>query len=122
MGDANTLLNAAMLRWFDELSNQGIFTTDSGLIVQSWNHWLERQTGRAPGDVIGRSIFDVYPELVQRKVDRYYHAALAGEVSVLAQPFHRYLLPLPGRSESPTAAAMPQSSRIAPLLDGDSIV
>jgi PAS domain S-box-containing protein len=122
MGDANTLLNAAMLRWFDELSNQGIFTTDTELIVQSWNHWLERHTGRAPGDVIGRSLFDVYPELLQRTVDRYYHAALAGEVSVLAQPFHRYLLPLPGRSGSPTAAAMPQSSRIAPLLDGESIV
>ncbi len=122
MADPTTLLNAAMLRWFDELSNQGIFTTDTDLVVRSWNRWLERHTSLSPSDVIGRSILDVYPEITSRGVDRYYAAALAGEVSVLAQPFHHYLLHVPGKSDSPTASAMPQSSRIAPLLDSGVIV
>ena len=34
-----------MLRWFDELAGQGVFTTDTELVVRSWNRWLERHTG-----------------------------------------------------------------------------
>src|SRR4051812_28848480 len=122
MADLDALLNAAMLRWFDELSNQGIFTTDTDLVVRSWNQWLVRHTKLLSTDVIGRSILDIYPDISARGIDRYYQSALAGEVSVLAQPFHRYLLHVSGRTGSPTASAMPQSARIAPLLDGGSIV
>jgi PAS domain S-box-containing protein len=119
---ASALLNAAMLRWFDELSNQGIFTTDTTLAIRSWNRWMERHSEMAAQDVIGRSVFEVCPELKTRGLDTYYRAAIAGEVSVLAQPLHRYLLHMPGRLGSPTASAMPQSSRIAPLLDSNTVV
>ena len=34
-----------MLRWFEELSDRGIFTTDDALVVRTWNPWLEAQTG-----------------------------------------------------------------------------
>ena len=43
---SDALRNAAMLRWFNELSSQGIFTTDGGLLIRSWNRWLERVTGQ----------------------------------------------------------------------------
>ena len=112
-----------MLRWLDELSNQGIFSTDGDLVIRSWNHWLQRHTGRTAADVIGQRLFDVYPELVSRGLDRHYTAALGGEVSVLAHSLHRQLLPIPARSESAVGSSlMPQSGRIAPLVHEGRIV
>ena len=112
-----------MLRWLDELSNQGVFTTDTDLQICSWNHWLQRNTGLAAADVIGRPLFAVYPELVARGIDRYYRAALGGEVSVLAHSLHRQVLPIPTRPEGAGGPAlMPQSARIAPLVQQGQIV
>jgi PAS domain S-box-containing protein len=111
------LLNAAMVRWLNELATAGIFTTDANLVIRSWNHWLERVTGRQEQSVVGRPLFEVFPELTKRQFERYYAAALRGEVSVLAHRFHGYLL----RITTP-AGDMPQSARVAPLVQGDSII
>ena len=53
MAASPTLLNTAMLRWLDELSGQGVFTTDTELVLRSWNRWLERFTGLPSANVIG---------------------------------------------------------------------
>ena len=46
MTDTDTALReAAMLRWFQELADRGVFTTDETLAVRTWNGWLEAQTG-----------------------------------------------------------------------------
>src|SRR4029453_17265353 len=115
------LLNAAMLRWLDELSNQGIFATDADLVIRSWNRWLERNTRHQAEGAIGRKLFELWPELPARGLDRYYEAALAGEVSLLAHRFHGHLLPMAGRIPG-GPSQMPQSARIAPLLEGGQII
>ncbi len=108
------LLTAAMLRWFQELSAQGIFTTDTALVIRSWNKRLEEHTGHAAADVIGRPLLGVLPDLADRGLDAHFRAALAGEPRVLAHRFHRYLVA--GKPGAPEAA---QSARIAPLeFDG----
>jgi PAS domain S-box-containing protein len=107
-----------MLRWLDELSTQGVFVTDTDLVIRSWNRWLERQTGRSEDSVIGRQLLELYPELVDRGLDRYYHAALAGQATVLSHRFHKYLLGIPASHAAATDGSMPQSARLAPLLDG----
>ena len=53
-----------------------------------------------------------------RGFDRYYRAALGGEPIVLAHRFHSYLIEVSGA----LGGRMPQSSRVAPLLDGGAIV
>src|SRR4051812_38378287 len=111
------LLSAAMLRWFEELSVQGIFTTDSALIVRSWNHHLEELTGRAASEAIGQPLFEMVPDLTARGLDAHFRAALAGEPRVLSHRFHRYLIP--GR---PGAAEPIQSAQIAPLMAAGAIV
>ena len=56
MAASPTLLNTAMLRWLDELSGQGVFITDTELVVRSWNRWLERFTALPSANVMaGRS-------------------------------------------------------------------
>ncbi|HUF93998.1 MAG TPA: ATP-binding protein [Candidatus Limnocylindria bacterium] len=114
-----SVLSEAMLGWFDDLAAQGIMTTDTNLKVVSWNHWLEVHSGRRAADVIGRPLTEAWPDLAARGFDQYYAAALAGQVRVVAQALHGYLLPL--RSRAPALEHMPQSARIAPLVSGGRI-
>jgi PAS domain S-box-containing protein len=104
-----------MLRWFDELSAQGIFTTDLDLVVRSWNRWLEHHTGLSSAETVGRPLFEVCPDLARRGFEAHYRAALNGEARVLAQRFHKYLIA--GRSGEAV-----QSARIAPLEAGGAVV
>jgi len=113
------LLASAMLRWFEELSDRGIFTTDETLVVRTWNPWLEAQTGLPASVAVGTSLVALYPSVKDRGLDRYYANAIAGEVHVLSERFHKYLIPIPRNVQSMGVSEMAQSARIAPLtVDG----
>ncbi len=111
-----------MLRWFEELSDRGIFTTDDALVVRTWNPWLEAQTGVPAPVAVGVSLLELYPTIKDRGLDRYYANALAGEVHVLSERFHRFLIPVPRNIQSIGLSEMAQSARIAPLTAGDKVV
>ena len=111
------LLTTAMLRWFDDLTVQGILTTDQALVIRSWNRHLEEHSGIAAVDAIGRPLVDVVPEIRARTLDVHFRAALAGEPRVLSHRFHRYLIP--ARTGQPESA---QTVRIAPLEVNGAIV
>jgi PAS domain S-box-containing protein len=111
------LLAAGLARWFDELSDSGIFTTDTDLIIRSWNRWLEAQTGIPAAKAIGTGLFVLFPGLTDRGLDKYYQDALGGEVCVLSERFHRYLIPI--NRSGPAGPEMAQSARIAPLSVND---
>jgi signal transduction histidine kinase len=115
-------LKDATLRWLNELVVQGILTTDADLRIAGWNRWLEQQSGVLAEAALGQQLFEVYPDLLSRGIDKYYQQALAGRVVVLSQRFHRYLLPMPPGIEGTAFAQMQQSARIAPLTIGDRIV
>src|SRR5437899_37214 len=88
-------LHAAMARWLSELTRAGIFATDTDLNVVAWNRWMEIQTDRPASEIIGRPLFETFPELVSREIDRRYVAALEhGRVSTLSQGLHGYILAL----------------------------
>ena len=114
MGLDAPLMQAATVRWLDELSNQGIITTDADLRIRGWNRWLERHTGRTAKSVLGQPLLTTCPEIASRGLEGYYRAALQGQVMVLAQPLHRFLIQIPTRSDA-SSGPMPQSCRIAPL-------
>jgi PAS domain S-box-containing protein len=116
------LITSAMLRWFEELSDRGIFATDTSLIVRTWNPWLEAQTGFPASVAVGASLIELYPSIKDRGLDRYYANALGGEVHVLSERFHRYLIPIPRNIQSIGLSEMAQSARVAPLAVGGTIV
>ena len=89
--DRDTLLNAAVLRWMQELAPQGILLTDSALNVVGWNRWLEERSGRRFKDVLGKNLLELYPDLIERGLDASYKDALSGQVRLLSQRFHGYL-------------------------------
>jgi PAS domain S-box-containing protein len=108
-----------MLRWGQEHSDSGVFSTDTALRVQSWNRWMTATTGLPPEEAIGRPLFELCPSLVERGLDQYYADALAGQVKVLSHSLHRYILPA---RERPDGEQMPQRGQIGPLTHGDRVV
>ena len=120
MSTANTTM--ALPEWLQELTGQGILITDTALTICGWNRWLEQHSGRRAADVLGCNLLDVYPELIARRFDQYYQQALAGQVIVLAQRLHHYLLPMPVINDFGTFPHMQQSARIGPLIDGGQVV
>ena len=111
-----------MLRWLDELSGQGVFITDTELVVRSWNRWLERFTALTSANVIGRPLLQLFPDLAMRGLAAHYRAALSGEVSVLSHRLHGHLLRMPQSRKDGSSEFMPQSARIAPLIDDGQVV
>jgi PAS domain S-box-containing protein len=114
------LFSAAMMRWLNEHSSDGVVTTDTHLIVQSWNTWMATATGVPAAEIIGRSLLEAFPSLKDRGLDDRYADALGGRVQVLSQRLHRFIFPAirAGRGSE----QMLQGGRIAPLYDDDVIV
>src|SRR5688572_5920432 len=114
-------LNEAMVRWLNDLAQQGIFTTDVDLVIRGWNRWLEMNSGLTSSAVVGLPLFEVFPELVQRGFDDFYRQAAQGHVQVLSHRFHRCLIRMPAPLGLPFSE-MQQSARIAPLYREGKIV
>jgi PAS domain S-box-containing protein len=110
-----TLLNAAVLHWMRELAGQGIITTDGDLNVVQWNHWMEEHTGKRAQDVIGNNLLELFPGLIERRLDRQYKWALEGQVRVLSQALHGYLISIPAVAAEHGYTQMQQAVRISPL-------
>ncbi len=72
--------------------------------------------------MIGRRLFELYPNLANRGVDAYYRDALAGEVRILSERFHRFLLPITRNFHGAGLTEMAQSARIEPLRGRDGII
>src|SRR5688500_8284128 len=103
------------LEWLDALSALCMLTTDQELKIRYWNRWLEAHTGRSGQQMIGKHLVEAYPELATRKLIQLYQDVLAGQVRVLSQRLHSYLLPMPPAISNQIFPYMQQSVRIAPL-------
>jgi signal transduction histidine kinase/ActR/RegA family two-component response regulator len=115
-------LNDEALRWLNDLLSQGVMLTDADLTIRGWNLWLESHSGYKAAEMIGRNLFDVYPDLVTRRLDEYYKDALARQVRVVAQRLHGYLLSMPPPPEASSFAQMQQSAKIAPVIVDDAVI
>ena len=71
------------------------FHTDAQFRLVVWNQWMEIHSGRLSSDVIGRVLFDLYPEAATRGIREHYEGAVEGSVTILSHAFHRFLLALP---------------------------
>jgi signal transduction histidine kinase/ActR/RegA family two-component response regulator len=120
--EAAGALSDAVSRWFEELDDRGVFITDEHLIVRRWNPWLAAQTGHGGADVEGQPLLSLYPSLVDRGIDKYYHDALGGEVRILSERFHKFLLPITRNFHGAGITEMAQTARIEPLMDGGRVI
>jgi PAS domain S-box-containing protein len=114
-------LAATFLDQLDFIGDWGLLATAADLTITGWNPWLEQRSGLAAKDVLGRGLFDLFPELAERRLDRYFHQALSGQTVLLSQRLHQYVIPLPPAIAGTGRERMQQSVRIVPLLDGDAV-
>lgn len=117
-----TLLNAAVLHWMHDLAAQGIVTTDNELNIVGWNHWMETHTSKRGAEIIGKNLLALFPELTERRLDRNYKWALEGQVRVLSQALHGYLIAMPTVSGEHGYEQMQQAVRISPLSHDGRII
>ena len=95
-------VHAAVTRWFADQARQGFFATDRECRVIVWNRWMEMHSGLAAASVLGRSIFELYPDAERRGIHEYYINALAGQVTIVSHGLHRHVLPF-----RPTMVGLP---------------
>jgi signal transduction histidine kinase/ActR/RegA family two-component response regulator len=114
--------NETVLLGLNQLTDWGILTTDESLNITGWNHWLEVNSERPAGEVVGRNLLEAFPELVARRLDQFFRQAQEGQVVVLSQRLHKYLLPMPPSVDGTNLSHMQQSVRIAPLVEDGAIV
>jgi signal transduction histidine kinase/ActR/RegA family two-component response regulator len=115
-------LHASVVRCVTEDTHQGFFVTDVNLRLVLWNRWMEIHSGRNASEVLGRSLEELYPDVVERGIKEYYQHALEGRVTILSHVLHRYLVPLPPTNAETLSAHMPQSGRIGPLAEAGVLV
>jgi signal transduction histidine kinase len=105
-------------RQFDLIDDRGMLATDASLVVTGWNQWLEHRSGLAATEVIGRALFELFPEMKSRGFERYYRQALDGQTVLLSQRLHGHVLPLEAGPAADAQSRMQQSARILPLVEG----
>jgi signal transduction histidine kinase/CheY-like chemotaxis protein len=115
-------VQAAVTRWFSDETRQGLFVTDTQFRVIVWNRWMELHSGHAAADVVGRSLFDLYQDALERGIKEYYEHALNGHHTMISHALHRYVLPMrPTHAELPFNR-MPQSGHIGPLSHDSMVI
>ncbi len=115
-------MNDTILESMLQLAECGVMTTDANLVVNGWNNWLAEKTGFSSEQVLGKRLVDIFPDLVRRRLDLAYQRALNGQVVVLAQRLHEYLLKAHSGTNEDWSGTMKQSARIAPLVEGERIL
>lgn len=95
----------------------GFLTLSPDLTITQWSEPLAHLTGKTEEDVLGRNLFDLFPELRARGVDVAVHHVLeTGAPFFLSHTLHRTILP------AANGAPVMQSGQVYPLFKGEEVV
>jgi HEAT repeat protein len=101
----------------------GIFTTDTAVVVTSWDAALATMTGIDSAQAIGRPLSELVPDLEARGLLAVVREPLeSGAARVLAPALHGHLIPCPPLTPSPHFPLMQQRVVIGALQEGDATV
>lgn len=79
-----------------ETINTGLVVLDKDMTVKHWNRWMTLHSGISADDIVGKKLFEVYPQLERPHFLRNCRAVLAfGNFSFFSQKLHQYLFPMP---------------------------
>lgn len=103
----------SLCKWITEFADFGIIITDSELRIISINKWIEDHLERNITHIKGCNMLDCFPEIRERKLERYLYDALRGASTILSSRFHNYLLRL--KSKYSKDQSMKQTVKISAL-------
>lgn len=97
----------------------GLIVMDKNYGIELWNSFMQNHSGKVPEDVLGRSIFAVFPELSERWFTHKAQSVFVLQNAAFTTWEQRpYLFRFPHyRPITGTAAHMYQNSTIIPLVD-----
>ena len=107
--------SSELLQSMGEVMEIGVLAVDRDLVIQGCNRWLATAMSALPGEVIGRSVTDVFPELANGPSEIAIRAALGGATVIWSHGFHGFLLQLPPPTGHAEYEFMQQSARIIPI-------
>jgi len=101
----------------------GVLTTDTDLVVKSWDSVLEQMTGISSLHACGRTINELVPDLEDRIPAGLLRAPLtSGATQILAPALHKYLIPCPPADPSSEFERMQQRVVVGALRDESAAV
>lgn len=103
--------------WMEEYIPFGVLAIDKEYKIIFWNKWLEINTNLKKDSVFGKNVFEVIPYTQNFK--RYFEQALEGSSIILAQRFHKYVIPI--KIEDDSFEYMQQTVHLFPLLENNEI-
>ncbi|AFY83724.1 HEAT repeat domain-containing protein [Oscillatoria acuminata] len=100
-----------------------IFTTDTNLIVRTWDPRLAQMTGLSGETAVGLHLGTLAPDFSSRGfATRFERVLTEGVVETLAPALHHYLIPCPPLVPSKYFEYMQQRVTIGPLRDKERVV
>ncbi len=102
-----------------DMIDTGLVVLDKDLKVYKWNHWMELHSRITADKIIGRYIFDFFPNLNNQRFLKSCKSVLTfGNFCFFSQKLHRYLFTFkPVSSFSSGFEYMQQNSTMGPLRD-----
>lgn len=86
-------------------------------MIRTWDSWLVQATGRSAGEVCGRRVTDLFPEIERRgHLAAFERALLQGSVELLVPKLHGFLIQCPAK-EGARYPHMQQRTVIAALRE-----
>ena len=105
------------------MSRIGIFTTDSDLVIKTWDPALEQMTRIAADHARGRRLDELVPSLKERALLELIREPLvSGSAQVLAPALHKFLIPCAPLAPSQEFAQMQQRVVVGALHDHEHTV
>jgi len=99
--------------------NMGILVLDKNLRIVFWNRWMEEHSRLRSGEVLGRDIMELYPNL-EKKGFRWKAETVfkMGNFAFFSQQLHSHLIPLHlARYLTADFEQMQQNATLSPLRD-----
>jgi HEAT repeat protein len=96
----------------------GVFTTDTKLVIGSWDIWMARASGVSQEQARGKHLLDLFPDIETRGLTPRLRAIVErGTVDVLAPAFHHYLIRCPTSEGDGLFDTMQQHVTLSPLRE-----
>ncbi|HUP39800.1 MAG TPA: HEAT repeat domain-containing protein [Vicinamibacterales bacterium] len=100
------------------MSRIGILTTDTDLVIQTWDHALEEMTGISADSARNMRLDEIVPSLSSRAlIDLIREPLVSGAPQVLAPALHKFLIPCPPIARSEEFDQMQQRVVVGALRD-----
>ncbi len=104
-----------------ETINTGLVVLDKEMTVRHWNRWMALHSQIDKEEIVGKNLFELFPELDRPHFQRNCRSVLAfGHFCFFSQKLHKYLFPMPpAGSLAEEFDYMQQSCSMGPLRNAE---